>query len=73
LLLNPANWTAATVYSAFESIVSLVVMPAAAPAAATLAIRNRRLGLATGLLCLPTLYVLAVMAAFAIGISVRGF
>lgn len=71
-MFDPANWTITGARSAFESIVNLVAMPAAGFAAARLAIRNERLGLATFLICLPTLYVLTMMAAYAIVITIRG-
>lgn len=71
-LFDPANWTITGFNSAQQSIVDLVVMPVAGIAAARLALRNIRLGLATFLVCLPTLYVLAFMAAFGISVMIRG-
>ena len=70
---DPANWQITSVWSAQETIMNLVIMPVAALVAGSLAARNTRLGLATFLVCLPTLYVIVVLVGFAISILIHGF
>lgn len=63
-LFDPANWKIAGIFSAQETIMNLVVMPVAGLVAGSLAARDTRLGLATFLVCLPTLYLVVMLAGF---------
>jgi len=59
--------------SAFETPVRIIAFPLMAACAIALAARGRRLGLATMLVCIPTLYGLFALIAFAIGVMLYGF
>lgn len=60
-------------YGGFVVFVHHFVFPAVALAGATLALKDRRLGLAGLLVCFPTLFDLAGILAFAVGIMLYGF
>jgi hypothetical protein len=72
-LFDPGNWRITSLWSAQETIVNLVLMPIAGLVAGSFAARNIRLGWATLLVCLPTLYVIVVMVGFTIIILTHGF
>lgn len=72
-LFDPGNWKITSVWSAQETIMNLVIMPIAGLVAGRFAARNERLGLATFLVCLPTLYVIVVLVGFMISVSLHGF
>lgn len=72
-LLEPSNWKMVGFFSAQETIMQFMVIPIAALAAGSFAARNRRLGLATALVCLPALYNLALLAGFFISVLLYGF
>ncbi|MBX9709563.1 MAG: hypothetical protein K2X60_00850 [Xanthobacteraceae bacterium] len=72
-LFDPANWKITGLWSAQETIVNLVIMPIAGLTAGSFAARNIRLGLATFLVCLPTLYLIVVMVGFTISVLIYGF
>lgn len=72
-LLEPSNWKMVNFFSAQETIMQFVLVPVAALAAGSLAMRNHRLGLATALVCLPALYNLVLLAGFFIGVMLYGF
>ncbi|MEH2573766.1 hypothetical protein V1278_003414 [Bradyrhizobium sp. AZCC 1577] len=59
--------------SAFETPVRIIAFPLMAACAITLAARGERLGLATMLVSIPTLYGVASVIAFGIGIFLYGF
>jgi hypothetical protein len=58
---------------AFETPAQIVAFPLMAACAIALAARNRRLGLATALVSIPTLFNVFGVIAFAIGVSLHGF
>ena len=60
-------------YSAQNSVALVIAPPLLAACALALTIRNEKLGLATLLVCLPSLYMIVSVFAFAIGIAVYGF
>lgn len=70
---DPANWKITNLWSAQETIMNLAIMPVCALIAGRLAVKNSRLGLATFLVCLPTLYLIVVMVGFTIGVLIYGF
>jgi hypothetical protein len=59
--------------SAFETPVRIIAFPLMAACAIALAARGERLGLATMLVSVPTLYGVASVIAFGIGIFLYGF
>jgi hypothetical protein len=59
--------------SAFETPVRIIAFPLMAACAIALAARGERLGLATLLVSIPTLYGVASVIAFGIGIFLYGF
>ncbi|NOJ44951.1 hypothetical protein [Bradyrhizobium archetypum] len=59
--------------SAFETPVRIIAFPLMAACAIALAARGERLGLATMLVSIPTLYGVASVIAFGIGIFLYGF
>ncbi|MFG3591678.1 hypothetical protein [Bradyrhizobium sp. RDI18] len=59
--------------SAFETPVRIIAFPLMAACAIALAARGERLGLATMLVSIPTLYGMASVIAFGIGIFLYGF
>jgi hypothetical protein len=59
--------------SAFETPVRIIAFPLMAACAIALAARGRRLGLATLLVGIPTLYGVFAVIAFGIGIFLYGF
>jgi hypothetical protein len=59
--------------SAFETPVRIIVFPLMGACAIALAARNQRLGLAAVLVSIPTLYSVAAVIAFGIGIFLYGF
>lgn len=59
--------------SAFETPVRIIAFPLMAACAIALAARGERLGLATVLVSIPTLYSVFAVIAFAIGIIIYGF
>jgi len=72
-VFDPVNWRISNVFSAQETMMQLVVIPVAALTAAVLAAREIRLGLATLLICLPTLYNIVLLVGFMIGVAIYGF
>lgn len=60
-------------YSVQSTIALNIAPPLLAACALALSIRNQRLGLATLLVCLPSLYAVFSLVAFAIGIAIYGF
>jgi hypothetical protein len=59
--------------SAFETPMQIIAFPLMGACAIALAARNRRLGLATLLVSLPTLYGVLAVVAFGIGVFLHGF
>ena len=59
--------------SAFETPVRIIAFPLMAVCAIAIAVRGERLGLATMLVSIPTLYGVAAVIAFGIGIFLYGF
>ena len=59
--------------SAFETPVRIIAFPLMGACAVALAARNQRLGLAAMLVSIPTLYSVAAVIAFGIGIFLYGF
>jgi hypothetical protein len=59
--------------SAFETPVRIIAFPSMAACAIALAARGERLGLATVLVSVPTLYSVFAVIAFGIGIILYGF
>jgi hypothetical protein len=59
--------------SAFETPVRIIAFPLMGACAIALAARGQRLGLATLLVSIPTLYSLCAVIAFGIGIMIYGF
>jgi hypothetical protein len=59
--------------AAFETTAQIVAFPLMAACAIALAARNRRLGLATALVSIPTLSGVFGVIAFAIGVAIHGF
>jgi hypothetical protein len=59
--------------SAFETPVRIIAFPLMGACAIALAVRGRRLGLATMLVCIPTLYGVFALIAFAISVMIYGF
>jgi hypothetical protein len=59
--------------SAFETPVRIIAFPLMAACAIALAARGERLGLATMLVSIPTLYSVASVIAFGVGIFLYGF
>jgi hypothetical protein len=59
--------------SAFETPVRIIAFPLMGACAIALAARNQRLGLAAMLVSIPTLYSVAAVIAFGIGIFLYGF
>ena len=72
-LFDPPNWKITSLWSLQETIMNLVIMPIAGLVAGSLAARDIRLGWATFLVCLPTLYFIVVMVGFIISVSIHGF
>jgi hypothetical protein len=70
---DPSNWRVTNLWSAQETVMNLIVMPVSAMVAARLAVKNSRLGLATFLVCLPTLYIVVIVIGFAISVAQHGF
>jgi hypothetical protein len=58
---------------AFETPVRIIAFPLMAACAIALAARNRRPGLATALVTVPTFYSLIGLIIFAIGVGIYGF
>lgn len=59
--------------SAQNSVALVIAPPLLAACALALTIRNERLGFATLLVCLPSLYMIVSVFAFAIGVAIYGF
>lgn len=59
--------------AAMQTIAQIVAFPLLAACAIAYAARNQRLGLATALISIPTLFNLFGLIAFAIGIAIHGF
>lgn len=59
--------------SAFETPVRIIAFPLMAACAIALAARKQRLGLAAVLVSIPTLYSVAAVIAFGIGVLLYGF
>ena len=59
--------------SAFETPMQIIAFPLMGACAIALAARNQRLGLAAMLVSIPTLYSVAAVIAFGIGIFLYGF
>jgi hypothetical protein len=59
--------------SGFEAPVRMIAFPLMAACAIALAARNQRLGIATVLVSIPTLFTLFFVIAFAIGVAIYGF
>jgi hypothetical protein len=59
--------------SAFETPVQMIAFPLMGACAIALAARNQRLGLATMLVSIPTLYSVFAVIAFGIGVILYGF
>ena len=59
--------------SAFETPVRIIAFPLMAACAIALAARKERLGLATLLVSIPTLYGVFAVIAFGIGVILYGF
>jgi hypothetical protein len=59
--------------SAFQTPVQIIAFPLMGACAIALAARNERLGLATMLVSIPTLFNIAAVIAFAIGVFLYGF
>jgi hypothetical protein len=59
--------------SAFETPVRIIAFPLMAACAIALAARGQRLGIATMLVSLPTLYGVFAVIAFGIGVILHGF
>ena len=59
--------------SAFETPMQIIAFPLMGACAIALAARSRRLGLATLLVSLPTLYGVMAVVAFGIGVFLHGF
>jgi hypothetical protein len=59
--------------SAFETPMQIIAFPLMGACAIALAARSRRLGLATLLVSLPTLYGVLAVVAFGIGVFLHGF
>jgi hypothetical protein len=59
--------------SAFETPVRIIAFPLMGACAIALAARKERLGLAAMLVSIPTLYSVAAVIAFGIGIFLYGF
>ena len=59
--------------SAFETPVRMIAFPLMATCALALAARGQRLGLATVLVSIPTLYSVLAVIAFGIGVIIYGF
>ena len=59
--------------SAFETPVRIIAFPLMGACAIALAARGQRLGLATLLVSIPTLYSVCAVIAFGIGIMIYGF
>ena len=57
----------------FETVAQIIAFPLMAACAIALAARNRRLGVATALVSIPTLSGVFGVLAFAIGVAVHGF
>ena len=60
-------------YSAQSTLALTIAPPLLAACALALSIRNERLGVATLLVCLPSLYNVLGLLAFAVGIAIYGF
>ena len=58
---------------AFETPAQIIAFPLMAACAIALAARDRRLGLATALVSIPTFFNVFGVIAFAIGVSLHGF
>jgi hypothetical protein len=59
--------------SAFETPARIIAFPLMAACATALAARGQRIGLATVLVSIPTLYSVFAVIAFGIGIIIYGF
>jgi hypothetical protein len=59
--------------SGFEAPMRMIAFPLMAACAIALAARNRRLGIATVLASIPTLFYLFFVIAFAVGVAIYGF
>lgn len=59
--------------SALNSLVLIIAPPLLAACSLSLAIRNERLGLASLLVCLPSLYSVLSVVAFIVAVSIYGF
>ena len=60
-------------FAALQTTAQIIAFPLLAACAIALAARNRRLGLATALVGIPTLFNVFGVVAFAIGVSLHGF
>jgi hypothetical protein len=60
-------------FAALQTTAQIIAFPLLAACAVALAARNRRLGLATALVSIPTLFNVFGVIAFAIGVSLHGF
>jgi hypothetical protein len=60
-------------YGAMETTAQIIAFPLMAACAIALAARNRRLGIATALVTLPTLFNVVGIALFAISVALHGF
>jgi hypothetical protein len=72
-IFNPANWRMVNFFSTQETLFQLMVTPIAALVAGALAARDTRLGLATLLVCLPTLYNIVLLVGLFISVALYGF
>jgi hypothetical protein len=60
-------------YGTIETTAQIIAFPLMAACAVALAARNRRLGIATALVTLPTLFNFSGIALFAISVALYGF
>jgi hypothetical protein len=60
-------------FAALQTTAQIIAFPLMVACAIALAARNRRLGLATALVSIPTLFNVFGVIAFAIGVSLHGF
>lgn len=65
--------TMGTFFASFAVIFQIFIAPALGVIAAALALGNRRLDVACALACLPTVFSVAGLAAFFIGVMIYGF
>jgi hypothetical protein len=65
--VRPHGFEFSGFYGTIETTAQIITFPLMAACAVALAARNRRLGIATALVTLPTLFNFAGVALFAIG------